>query len=673
MALGDLIVKLQADTAQFQSDMGRAVHIANQQSAAIARGMEKAKNALAGLAAGFSAVVVAAQFRDLVQGIAELDDLAEKTGAAVEELSKLEQVAKIGGHQIATVETAILRLNKALSGVTDEESKGAGKALQALGLSADELRRKDPAEALRTIAIELNKFEDGGGKAALAMDLFGKSGAQALPFLKDLANFQGIATKVTAEQAAQAEALANSFRRLGVESENAKRALALELIPALANVVTAFNNARVAGDGFFASLINGLRNAGGDRQMAERDIVEGTDQLLRLQNRLDAARARGRGVVGGEAEVRRLEAQVADVMGKINRARALLTVTETGFLGKEPPKQTLNYSPVSAAAKTVKSEFDYVREVFKDAGADLQKFAEQYQRVLDGLLTETDEAKTQKFLKSLEILDNEFFRGAIGVKQYDQAIAILTGHMEKAADEMAELKQLLAQTDLGKTEEFLRKVALVDRAFFEGINGKRINAQQHEQLIKLLTETKSANKEAANEITEFWRAAAESMQRSMSDFFFDIMQGELSNLAGNFKRTIDRMVADSLAAQASVALFGEKFGQGGQIGGLVGKGVEWLTGTAGGGGTSVAKTVAEEVLTKVPSFDVGTPYVPRDMLAMIHKGERIVPASENQAYTRGSMQFNIYGVQDAESFKKVQGVIEADMYRAARKSFERFA
>ena len=36
-------------------------------------------------------------------------------------------------------------------------------------------------------------------------------------------------------------------------------------------------------------------------------------------------------------------------------------------------------------------------------------------------------------------------------------------------------------------------------------------------------------------------------------------------------------------------------------------------------------------LENIPKFDVGTPYVPRDMLAVVHKGERIVPAEENRA------------------------------------------
>jgi hypothetical protein len=42
----------------------------------------------------------------------------------------------------------------------------------------------------------------------------------------------------------------------------------------------------------------------------------------------------------------------------------------------------------------------------------------------------------------------------------------------------------------------------------------------------------------------------------------------------------------------------------------------------------------------IPSFDVGTNFVPNDMLANIHKGERIVPAADNaRLMTNGD---NIY-------------------------------
>ena len=47
-------------------------------------------------------------------------------------------------------------------------------------------------------------------------------------------------------------------------------------------------------------------------------------------------------------------------------------------------------------------------------------------------------------------------------------------------------------------------------------------------------------------------------------------------------------------------------------------------------GSSTANTTA------LPSFDVGTTYVPRDMVAQIHRGERIIPAAQNSAGASGN-------------------------------------
>lgn len=62
------------------------------------------------------------------------------------------------------------------------------------------------------------------------------------------------------------------------------------------------------------------------------------------------------------------------------------------------------------------------------------------------------------------------------------------------------------------------------------------------------TATAELAQKNADEIKQIYANAAESIQGAFSDFFFDVMQGNLSNLADSFKKTIDRMVADLLAA-----------------------------------------------------------------------------------------------------------------------------
>jgi tape measure domain-containing protein len=217
-------------------------------------------------------------------------------------------------------------------------------------------------------------------------------------------------------------------------------------------------------------------------------------------------------------------------------------------------------------------------------------------------------------------------------EDFEQSIKEYVESVQRAADPTIELTE-----NISKLQSAL-SLGLIDQETFD-------------QLEKFLNE----NEKTSDEVTEFWRKAAESIQSTFSDVFFDAMEGELGDLEQTFRRTINRIVADLAATQFSGWLFGDDFGKGGKIGGKAGDFFGWIGSTFG-----------DFFGDMLPSFDVGTPYVQRDMVAKIHKGERILTAQENRAFSAGKMapQINmtVYA-NDAGSFMRSSGQIAKGLQR----------
>lgn len=110
----------------------------------------------------------------------ELTDMSAKTGIGVEALQRLKYAAEQNGGSLDQVTGAISKLGANLAG----GNKSAVGALDALGLSFNQIRSMAPDQAFTTIADSIAKIPDPMAQSKLAMDLFGKSGADLLPMMK---------------------------------------------------------------------------------------------------------------------------------------------------------------------------------------------------------------------------------------------------------------------------------------------------------------------------------------------------------------------------------------------------------------------------------------------------------------------------------------------------------
>lgn len=198
--LGSFTVDIRAGTATLQSDLGRANAIMERNAKKMAEVATKAGIAIgAGLAAGFTGV--STLVKQSINAADQLDELAQKLGVSASQLSSLGLAAQRGGVGLDVLAGGMVRLARGAS----DTAAGVGTARDAfaalgIGVKDADGQLKSSDVLLKEIAGQFAKFEDGAEKTALAVRIFGKSGADLIPTLNQ--GSEGIA-----EMQARAEAL----------------------------------------------------------------------------------------------------------------------------------------------------------------------------------------------------------------------------------------------------------------------------------------------------------------------------------------------------------------------------------------------------------------------------------------------------------------------------------
>ena len=347
--------------------------------------------ALIGVGSGGALGLVA---KEVINGVDALNDLKDATGASIETLSALEDVAMRTGTSMGSVGTALVKFNSVLKDT--KPGSDAAAILDGLGLSLEALKTMDPGEALRTTAVALARITDDGTKARVVQELFGKSVREVAPFLKDLAEQGALVAKVTTEQADEAERFNKQMFNLQKNVQDGARALTGALLPALNDSIERFKLAYSAAGSFFGALrlYKGL-DYGQDIQ-GNLDRIDKEIAALREREKLlthDSAKK------GNDYQIADLQAQ-SQYLKQLRQIRVLEGQGDTGdavsrrfnrspvfnFPTEKPADKPAGKTGLSDAAKEElrfqKELLDAKRQVTIDEGKAVEDRNEKYQQAL---------------------------------------------------------------------------------------------------------------------------------------------------------------------------------------------------------------------------------------------------------------------------------------------------
>lgn len=426
MSLGDLVIRMTADMAEFRNDMGKAVatveNTATQINSTFDRMGNKVesslKRAALGAVAGLSAASIVNFVRDSIDSLAKLEAAAKKTGTTVEFLSSIKGVAKLAGTSIDELSGSIQKFAVALG---EARLMGGEKEKMFKAMGIDPATSKDVGESLVTVAKRLADMKDKAEALKVARDLFGKG--VSMEFLDELARAGTLMAKVTTEQARLADQVEKDLIRLKGASGQMGVAVAGAVLPTLNEVLT-FSLEIKKEWGLIAAIILGigggsiLKLLGQDLDplaRAAKDAATAFEDLAKAKKKVaeaDAAlKLKDNDYIPGLRDLRQ---------SRKDSAEADVTAAEKRLADATRAQQKLSAAAAATRADASKN-FDFKLP-------DLRTYIDQADELADLLnkIRSKGAGVDPAYAKDVSMLTEAFARGRIGAGEYAHAMAMLT-------------------------------------------------------------------------------------------------------------------------------------------------------------------------------------------------------------------------------------------------------
>jgi hypothetical protein len=181
----------------------------------------------------FAAVKAASDFGS------ELHDMADKTGLSAEAISTLKFNADNAGSSLEAASVGVSKFGKLLGQAADGSDK-AKATLKSLGITSNDLET-----AMNQAFVSISKLPEGVEQLTAAQKLFGKSGADLIPVIKQMGgSFTDAITEakrlgvtLTEEDLKAADNFGDTLGQLGTQAKVMGSKFALEFAPMITNAM----------------------------------------------------------------------------------------------------------------------------------------------------------------------------------------------------------------------------------------------------------------------------------------------------------------------------------------------------------------------------------------------------------------------------------------------------
>lgn len=510
-----LLVTLGMDSSEFTRGAKRAAD----DMSAMRKGMTSAAAAVKGAIGGMVAAMAVDRVAQLaaagLEYASSLGETATQLGVTTRALQEYRYAASQAGVEQGEMDQALSQLTRRLGDAANGTGE-AGKALERLGINLRDANGQviDAGDAIPLIAEALRGIPSPAERAALLVDLFGKSGQKLAPLmaegaagvnsLRDAAHKMGLVLSdgqiQKADEAADKMAALKKVleaRIAGAVAENADTIL--EMVTALTQLSVAAVNAAVAVKKFFGqeralrnAAMSGTRNkmSWGDEAHKEwRDAVWGdiapsqnnrpsaagrrraaaVEQNRRAKSYISGSGApvpairsgglfspssRASGAGGGLAGSLSGAEAVAATLDELNRASFAAQSGLARLSDQFVAAQTSVRGLLADTGTLAGSGFPALEKASARVSDEMQRLRDAAGAILDRLFP--DVAEVRRFDEEMAILDKALKNGAISDGTHARAVRALRQEYSGLADIMADMTEIVTLLDQPTLEEQAR-------------------------------------------------------------------------------------------------------------------------------------------------------------------------------------------------------------------------